>query len=344
MRKQLTVVFMASLLIGGAGSFLMHGSAAVLDNRALKISDSLPGNTAEYAFSFDIVTASNLGSIRFQFCSDTPLVDYPCTPPNGLDASGATLIDQNGEVGFSIDASSDANNIILTRPAAVASTGPATYTFGNVINPASASSYYARITTYATTDGSGAYTDAGGLAYAINNDLDISTYVPPYLLFCGGLTINAYDCASVSGNYLNFGELSSQTTKKGSMQMVLATNADDGYSVFVNGTTMTSGNHVIPPLTSSDVSRPGTSQFGINLVANTTPAVGANAQGPGLGNPSANYGTPDFFRFVPGERIASASDETDFRKYTVSYIANINSDQDPGIYVTTIEYVAVATF
>jgi hypothetical protein len=128
------------------------------------------------------------------------------------------------------------------------------------------------------------------------------------------------------------------------MQMVLATNAVSGYNLFLNGTTMTSGNDTIPAMTASDVSRPGTSQFGINLRANTTPAVGANVQGPGLGTPSANYGTADFFRFVPGELIASSPSVTDFSKYTVSYIVNISRDQDPGIYVTTLEYVAVATF
>lgn len=322
----------------------MRSSAATLQNRSLQLTDSKQGNQAEHTFLFDLVTPGTIGSIRFQFCSDTPLVDMPCTQPTGLDVSGASITNQSGQIGFSIDASTDANNIILTRPAAAAAAGPVSYSFDPVQNPDTPGSYYVRIMTYASTDASGPYTDAGGLAYAINSSVDISTYVPPFLLFCSALTISGYDCLTASGDYLNFGELSSQVAKAGTMEMVLATNADTGYGVYLNGTTMSSGVNIIPAMSISDVSRPGTNQFGLNLAANSTPGVGAGVQGPGIGQPTINYGSSDFFRFVPGEQIASSPDETDFDKYTVSYIVNITNGQAPGIYVTTLEYVAMATF
>jgi hypothetical protein len=107
---------------------------------------------------------------------------------------------------------------------------------------------------------------------------------------------------------------------------------------------MTSGTSSIPGLSSGDVSRPGTSQFGINLTTNATPPVGASVSGPGSGGVSPSYGIADRFRFNAGEQLASGPSVSDYRKYTVSYIANIAKAQPPGIYVSTLTYICMANF
>jgi hypothetical protein len=339
-----TLAVIALLLIMGAGPLLPRGSADKLPNRTIQLINPQSGVQSVYHFSFDILNSNPIGSIRFQFCSETPLIDNPCTPPNGFDASTTTLTTQAGETGFSVDPSSDVNDIILTRPPVVTTPGSVSYDFSNVQNPTNEGSYFVRIQTYASSDISGAYTDAGGLAFVINNPISISTEVPPYLLLCGGVTITDFDCDTTAGDYINFGELSSQATKSASTQLVLATNASSGYNLYADGTTMTAGNSIIPALTTSDVSRPGTSQFGFNFVANSTPAVGSDPVGPGSAIVDTNYAIANQYRFGNGELVASSPSASDYRKFTISYIVNIANSQPPGIYVTTLTYVAVASF
>jgi hypothetical protein len=124
----------------------------------------------------------------------------------------------------------------------------------------------------------------------------------------------------------------------------VATNGAAGYNISLGGTTMTSGNNVINAMAVDDVSRPGVSQFGINLRANTTPAIGSEPSGPGLGTPTADYNIPDRYKFSSGEIIAGYTGPEDTRRYTVSYIVNVNNTQPVGIYVTTITYVSLANF
>jgi hypothetical protein len=343
-RRLLTISILVSLLILGVRPLLFHSYADKLPNRSLRLDDPRQGVTTDYHFTFDTITPSSIGSMRFQFCSDTPLVEYPCTDPIGFDASNAVLIGQTGDSGFSVATNTGTNEIFLTRAAAMTSAGTSSYDLSGITNPTANGSYFVRIQTYPTADGSGPSTDGSGLAFVINDAIQLSTYVPPYLLICTGVTIDGYDCATASGDYVNFGELSSSATKSAKSQMVVATNAGSGYSVWADGTTMTAGNDTIPAITGSDVSRPGTSQFGLNLAANTSPGIGENASGPGAATVSANYDVPDRYRFVPGEQLAAAPSVSDYRKFTVSYIINISKDQPPGLYASTMTYVGLANF
>jgi hypothetical protein len=125
--------------------------------------------------------------------------------------------------------------------------------------------------------------------------------------------------------------------------MVIASNAGGGYSMWVAGTSMTSGANVITAMTGGTAQK-GTSQFGLNLIANTNPAVGQNPVGPGAGGVAAGYSQPDHFRFNSGDTLASVTLPDDLRKYTVSYIVNIPSNQPGGVYSTTLTYVCLANF
>lgn len=313
-------------------------------NRSIRISTSAPSTTATYDIGFDIATPGTLGSIQVQFCNNDPLIDEPCTAPSGLDLSTAVLAAQSGETGFTIDPLSTVNTLVLSRAPTVASAQSVTYQLTGVINPNDAETFYARITTYASIDATGSYTDHGGIALATVANLNVNSYVPPYLLFCAGIVIQNYDCSTASGNYINFGELSSQNSKTATTKMVLATNSTSGYNVYVGGGTMASGTDFIPSLATGDVSRPGTSQFGLNLTDNSTPDVGEVVSGPGAGSPAPEYAVNDRFRFNSGEAIIEAPGINDLRKYTVSYLVNIAKDQAPGIYITTLTYTAVSAF
>ena len=335
----------AVLLFLAAGPLrLFQSSGATLGARSLQISDSSKSAVANYVLSLSGQTAGIVGSIRAQFCSNDALIGLPCTAPSGFDISGATLTAQSGMGSFSISPATTANVMILTRTPGPSVPGTSSFTFSGVTNPDTEGSYYVKLETYATNDASGPHTDYGGIAFAINNPISISTKVPPYLLFCVATTIPGYSCDQASGDFIDFGELNSQSTATGQTQMLAATNADNGYSIRVIGTSLTSGNNVIPPLTSTDFSRTGTSQFGLNLVANATPPVGTVVQGPGSAAVAADYNTPDEYRFVSGETVASSLVPDSYRLFTASYIVNISKSQPAGVYTSTITYVGLANF
>lgn len=126
--------------------------------------------------------------------------------------------------------------------------------------------------------------------------------------------------------------------------MLAATNGLGGYTITMGGNTMASGINAISALAASDVSRPGVSQFGINLVPNVSPRVGSSPTGPGVAQPTANYNQPDFFRFDSGDVLVSSSGPDDVRLFTVSYLVNVPLGQTPGVYASTITYVALANF
>ncbi|MEO7364156.1 MAG: hypothetical protein ABIV43_01460 [Candidatus Saccharimonadales bacterium] len=347
MRRHQGLLWTVSLfiLLAAVGQYLLAPAyGAQLGQRALNLTTNEAGVSSLHRLVFSITSTGPIGSIQVQFCSNGPFVQDPCVAPAGMDATGAALAAQSGQIGFSISPASDANTIILTRPPVVATPGRAIYDFNPVINPSVPGSYFVRIQTFATTDASGPASDFGAIAYVIVNQFSVTAEVPPYLLFCTGITISGQNCVNAVGNYIDFGEFSSTKASTATSQMLAATNAQGGYSVTISGTTLTSGNNAIAALTSSDVSRPGTPQFGFNLRANVAPSSGNDVTGPGTANPSLPYGLPNVFRFAPGEIIATQSVPDDVRVYTASYIANVPKSQSPGIYVSTVTYICLANF
>jgi len=340
----LASIVMASLLVGVGLLGSEPVLAAQLQDRQLQLSDSRPGKISEYKMSMTLQTAASMGSIRILFCGDFALLYYPCTPPAGFDASNATILNQTNISGFSIDPSSTANVLVLTRAPAPVSPGPISITLGNVTNQNYAASSFIRYHTYATSDASGAATDEGAAAYSINDDFSVSTEVPPYLTICVGIQINSSDCSDVQGDYLQLGNFSTKKAAMGQSQFVVSTNADNGYTVRVQGQTMTSGNNTIPALSNSTPSAPGTSQFGINLRANTNPSGGTDPAGPGGGVATVGYGQPNLFRYNSGDVVASSASVEDYRKYTVSYLVNINGSQPAGVYGSSFSYIGLGNF
>jgi hypothetical protein len=123
-----------------------------------------------------------------------------------------------------------------------------------------------------------------------------------------------------------------------------------GYAVQIMGDTPTNAGHSIPGMSTTGPSQTGEEQFGINLVANTSPtSFGANpTQVPdtsfSYGQAAANYDTPNKFRFVSGETIATSPKSSGVTSYTISYIVNVKSLTPGGQYSSHQSLVCVATF
>jgi hypothetical protein len=324
----------------------LRANAAQVASRSVKISDATTGATGvSYMFGFTTITSGPIGSITFEICTNylyTP--SSICNPPPGTDVSGAGLNSSSGVTDFSLQPPTTPSKLLITRPAALPVTPQALmYEISGINNPADTGSYYVHIATFASTDGTGPETDAGDVVFATNDDIQITTEVPPYLYFCVGVTITGFNCGTADGGFISFGELSTTTTRAASSQMLAATNAPYGYSITLAGSTMTAGNNVIPAMTGGP-SQIGTSQFGLNARQNTGPSVGAEPDGPGFTTPTASYNSPNQFRFVSGDIITSNSTTDDYRKITVSYIVNRDKNQAAGRYVATISYICLANF
>jgi hypothetical protein len=336
---------MASLFAGVGPLSLPWASGATLSPRRLTLSNSVPGVSGTYEISITIPSSAMLGSIKAEFCDNTALFQVACNAPAGFDISAATLSGQSGETGFVIDPLTNANTLILSRAPTLTPGGVTVIlTLDNVHNASALGSQYARFSVFPTNDASGADTDRGSVAYALNPNLNVTAEVPPFLIYCVGVTITNTDCNTATGNYVNMGNFSTVAPTSGQTQMVVGTNAGNGYSIVMSGNTMASGNNTLPALSSPTVSAPGISQFGVNMRANTIPVTGQDPSGAGISTPSANYNQPNRYMFHSGDVLASSTNVEDFRKFTITYLVNISTSQPPGVYASSFTYVGTGNF
>lgn len=342
---------MLVLLVCAFVIFASQASAVIrFTNRSLFVNSAVPGATTSYTVSMTYNNSgaytTTVGSIDLQFCVD-PIPDDPCVAPAGLDASHAVLSNQNGETGFNI-LSESTNEVVLTRTPQTAGETPSSYTFSNIVNPTDTThSFSIRLSDYPTTDASGELIDLGSVVSQVTNSIEIDSQVPPILIFCVAGQVNK-DCSQeYGGNYTDLGDLYPDATASTSSQMAAATNASGGFVITANGPTIEAGTHVIPALTTPTVSAPGNSQFGINLVANTTPQIGSDMEGDTT-TPNAvvmpNYDTPNQFMYTSGDVVAESSSVNLGTIFTVSYIVNNAPDLHPGVYTTTITYICSGRF
>jgi len=233
---------------------------------------------------------------------------------------------------------------LLTRNALIPNGVLNYYQFINIVNPSFNGQYYARVLTFATSDTSAPDIEYGGFALAVTPSLTINTAVPPYISFCLAVTIPNLSCSVTDGDSLDLGNFQTYSSNSGSYQFLVASNSPTGYSVSVYGTTLTSGNYTIPSLTTPSPPQYGVSQFGLNLVANSQPDVGANPVGDSSSQPTANYGIANEFTFNSGDVVAADSHNSGYTRYTNSIMVSISKSQPAGVYSTTLTYIAVADF
>lgn len=334
-------MFLSVVLLTVTGT--ASASARLLEV-SMTTSSNQPSDVATYKAAFQFKDTTTLGAIMIEFCSDTPIEDASCDPPAGMDVSAASLLSQSGETGFTLT-SPAANQLFLSRTSAARQAAGAQYEFSNITNPASESTYYVKVRTFADSAAAGSTVDFGAMAMALAKVINIESEVPPFLYFCVANTIPGPNCDSATGDLVDFGEFSSARANTATNQMLVITNAATGYNIRVVGGDMASGSNVITALATSDTSRPGTLQFGMNLRANSTPSVGTNVvSGGGQGAATPLYDIPNTFRFVSGEVVASAPRPNNSDKYTASYLVNIPRNQAAGIYVTTLTFICLANF
>lgn len=321
-------------------------SALRMQSRSLYMNSIEPGATTSYTIAFRYMSPVTVGSVDMLFCID-PIPYHPCVTPPGLNVSGASLAEQTGETGYSIQAQS-INHIVLSRSPSVPgmSTTPSSYKFDSIVNPTDTTqSFSIRLKTHASTDATGSQIDFGSVKGQVTDALTIETQVPPMLIFCVAEQVND-NCAGTNDNYYtDMGELDAESTLTAQSQMAVGTNASGGFSITANGFPMSAGTNVIDSPNTPTESKRGTNQFGINLVANNAPTVGDDPEGDWANAVAAlDYSQPNKYKYVSGDEIAFSPNVSLMKKFTVSYVLNSSEDLRAGIYSTTITYIASGRF
>jgi len=190
-----------------------------------------------------------------------------------------------------------------------------------ITNPGSAGSY--------TVTLGGTFGDTGSLAVAIatQDQVTATGNVDPYLA-CG-----------VTDDTVSFGTLSFTSVKTDTAQMTAATNSKDGYSVTVDGPTLTNGSYVIDAIGGTPASSaPGTEQFGFCISA-------SGGQGAAV-YPYNQCGSTQYafdVANVPDE-VAKSTQKSKTTTFTMTYIANIDTDTEPGTYSAVHTYICTGNY
>jgi len=206
-------------------------------------------------------------------------------------------------------------------------------------------SFGARLSTYASSDGSGSLIDLGSVMTQATESAQLVSQVPPILIFCMAEQVSP-SCDDIgNSNYTDMGTLSTTDTLRATSQMGVGTNASDGFVITANGTTLAAGTNIIEELKTPTESIPGKQQFGLNLVANDNPDVGQDPDGDSVNAlPLPNYAIPNKFMFKDGDVVASAPNVSLIRRFTTSYIVNAPGDLRAGTYTTSITYICTGRF
>lgn len=204
------------------------------------------------------------------------------------------------------------------------------YGISSSTNPSSPGSYSIAIT--------GAFGDTGTTTVSIVTDDQVAI----------DATVAQSITFSVSDNTVSFGALNSgsaryasgtasgEATEVEAHNLIVGTNASNGYTMTASGTTLTSGSNTINPIGAANTaSAAGTEQFGLRMTA--TGGIGAVAapyEAAGFAFDSAAF--PDT---VATSTAASAN-----TTYSVRYLANITASTEAGSYTSTITYTAAANY
>jgi hypothetical protein len=148
-------------------------------------------------------------------------------------------------------------------------------------------------------------------------------------------------------SHLGFLETNKTATK--TMGIKVRSYMSNGYMLQIVGTPPKYKDHTLATSATPVASQQGKEQFGINLVANTTPTIGASpAQVPSnelsFGEVEPAYRTPNLFKYNSGDVVARSTKESGRTDYTVSMIINVSNSTPAGRYNGDFSAVVIPVY
>lgn len=284
-------------------------SITLSDIDLLEDTDATPGDCSGTLTQKNLVSSNTAATDEFLVTINTSNDTITIGPASASD-TGATIA---------------ANACVILRVGTNASGGT-----NQIINPASPGVYQMGI--------SGAFGDSGETAIQIISDDQVAATA----------TVDETLSFSISDNSIGFGTLSTSATRwatgdtlgssseTSAHTLAASTNAQNGYVITIDGTTLTSGSNTISAIGGTATApSPGTEQFGLK----------ASASG-GTGTVSAPYNTSNYALDTAAfpDQLASASGASETTTYSLTYIANISPTTEAGNYTAVLVYTASAQF
>ncbi|MBI5037720.1 MAG: hypothetical protein HZC01_03410 [Candidatus Kerfeldbacteria bacterium] len=254
-----------------------------------------------------------------------------------MTGSGFTVVAGCGggasEVTATVDTSAPDENITLTvcsGDTVAAGAKSLTITNNEITNPSSANTYEIEITTTS---------DSGSLAVVIVSDdtVNVSATVDPSLTFSISDTTIGFATLSSSASRWATGDLLGNAAETEAHTLIAGTNATSGYSITLNGATLTSvaADTITAIGANNTAPSTGSEQFGVRYTASGgSGAVSAPYAAAGYAFDTAAF--PD--------EIAAATGPSANTTYSARYLANIASNTEAGTYTADLTYIATATF
>lgn len=147
----------------------------------------------------------------------------------------------------------------------------------------------------------------------------------------------------------NLGVLDIDRTATATQSVKVRSYLSNGYIIQVAGDTPNQGTHSLAPIETPSTSHQGAEQFGINLVANENPEVGANPQQVPSSEVSFGYVTDDYsqadlFKYLNGDIVARSDRSTGETHYTMSIIMNVSNSTPSGRYNGAFSAIVVPMY
>ena len=193
-----------------------------------------------------------------------------------------------------------------------------------------------------TINTAGAFGDSGDIVVTLLTDDQVAATA----------TVDESLSFTISDNAIGFGTLTSSNARfatgdalgsatdpaSGAHNLIVGTNATNGYTLTVDGSTLTSGGDTVDAMATEATSSAGTEQYGIRITVTG-----------GIGAVDTVYDdTPtDSFALVTGDfpdTIGTAGGASADSTFEVHYLGNIASNTEAGSYTSTLTYTATATF
>lgn len=147
----------------------------------------------------------------------------------------------------------------------------------------------------------------------------------------------------------NLGTLTTEHTATKTTSIKIRNYLSGGYILQIIGDPPKFDGHTLNTSTTPVASKPGTEQFGMNIVANTAPGVGADPkQEPAdqgvFGEGEPGYATANMFKYQSGDVFARSVQDTGGTDYTISMIVNISSSTPSGHYTGDFAAVLIPAY
>jgi hypothetical protein len=364
--------FALALVFSSIGSLGVMSKQAYaygqVSSRSIQMSTSTTG-TASYQVGFT-ETTSSIKNIVIDFCSSagSPLYGGACTIPTGFSAASASFANITGLSGWTI--SPGANHVTISS-ATVNSASGISFTLGNITNPTTTGTFYARIYTYAaqtndyvsvTNPSSGSTVfDFGGIALSTANVINVTAKVQETMTFCVSQASPGAACSGATTPTVTLGHGSPAVIDSSVVDtnasvtptyMQITTNASGGAVIRMKTNNACAGlssdggtTCPIPPIggTGTAAITAGTAKFGM--------FVGTGAGGTGTLTPDANYTGPNYgmetanVTSTYGDPIASTvSAPTANMTSQLTFGATASPGTQAGVYTANLQLIATGTY